>query len=53
MPDLTKRESAYFIGTAIIALTILFGSLFLWDKTQHDCWSKYDDEQTAIRMCEL
>ena len=53
MPDLTKRESAYFIATAIIALTILLGTLFLWSKTQDNCWSKYDDEQTAIRMCEL
>jgi hypothetical protein len=53
MPDLSKRESAYFIAFAIAALAILLGTLFLSDKTQHDCFSKYDDEQTAIRMCEL
>jgi hypothetical protein len=53
MPDLTKRESAYFIATAIIALTILFGSLFLWDKTQHDCTDKYKSVDVAARMCEL
>jgi hypothetical protein len=52
MPDLNKRESAYFIGTAIIALAILLGTLFLWSKNQDNCWSKYDTEQAAIQACE-
>jgi len=52
MPDLTKRESAYFIGTAILTLTILLGTLFLWSQTQESCWSKYETEQAAIQACE-
>jgi len=51
MPDLTKRETLYFITTAIIALTVLIGTLVLWSQTQHNCWTG-KSEEVAIRECE-
>lgn len=52
MPDLTKRESAYFIVTAIAVLGVMIMTLVLWSETQDNCWSKYDTEQAAIEACE-
>jgi hypothetical protein len=52
MSDLTKRESAYFISFAIVALGILIGILVFWGSTQQSCWGKYETEQTAIENCE-
>lgn len=54
MTDLTKKETAYFITFALVALTIMFGGLFLWSKTQvnENCWSKYETEEQAIIKCE-
>jgi len=52
MPDLTKRESAYFIGFAIAAMSLLVATMFLWSQTQKTCWSKYSSEQQAIQECE-
>jgi len=52
MPDLTKRESAYFIGTAILTLGVMLMTLVLWSQTQESCWSKYETEQAAIQACE-
>lgn len=51
MPDLTKRESMYFILTALIALSVVIATLFLWSKTQTTCWTG-KTEQQAIRECE-
>jgi hypothetical protein len=51
MPDLTKKESMYFIITAIIALTVLIGTLVLWSQTQTTCWTGKTEAQ-AIRECE-
>jgi len=52
MSDLTKKESAYFIASAIAGLAILLGILSFWGSTQEPCWSKYQTEQTAIQNCE-
>lgn len=52
MTDLTKKESAYFISFAIVALGILIASLSFWGSTQESCWDKYKTEQTAIENCE-
>ena len=53
MTDLTKRESAYFIGFAIAALGILIMTLVLWAGTQpKNCWDRYETEQQAIQACE-
>ena len=52
MPDLTKKESAYFISFAIAALGIIIMTLILWGQTQESCWHKYKTEQTAIENCE-
>lgn len=52
MPDLTKRESAYFISFAVATLTLLIGTLWLWSNTQQTCWDKHDTEQAAIEACE-
>jgi hypothetical protein len=52
MPDLTKKESAYFIAFALAALAVLLGTLWLWAGTQETCWDKYDTEQAAIEACE-
>ena len=53
MPDLTKRESAFFMAFALAALTVLLGTLFLWNSLQQSCWNKYETEQQAIERCEL
>jgi hypothetical protein len=53
MSDLTKRESAYFMGFAIVGLTVLIGSLVFWTQLQNNCWSKYDTEAEAIAACEV
>jgi hypothetical protein len=50
--DLTKKESAYFISFAIVALGILIGILAFWGSTQQSCWGKYKTEQIAIENCE-
>ena len=52
MPDLTKKESAYFITTAIIALSVLIGTLWLWANQQPSCWDLYANEAQAIEACE-
>ena len=52
MPDLSKRESAYFIGFALAALAILITTLVLWSETQDDCWSRYKTEASAVQACE-
>jgi hypothetical protein len=54
MTYLTKKETAYFITFSLVALTIMFGGLFLWSKTQVDdnCWGKYKTEEQAIIKCE-
>lgn len=52
MTDLTKRESAYFIGFAIVALTILLGTLWMWANQAPTCWELYASEQQAIEHCE-
>jgi len=52
MPDLSKRESAYFVGFALAALAILITTLVLWSQTQNDCWSRYKTEQAAVEACE-
>jgi len=52
MPDLTKKESAYFITTAIIALSVLLGTLIFWANQTPSCWELYADEAQAIEACE-
>jgi len=52
MTDLTKKESAYFIASAIAALAILIGILSFWGSTQPKCWDLYTTEAQAIEMCE-
>ena len=53
MPDLTKKEAAYFISFAIAALGVIIMTLFLWSQTQpRNCWDKYATEQAAIQACE-
>ena len=52
MPDLTKKESAYFMFTAVAALAIMLGILAFWSTTQPNCWTQYETEQQAIEMCE-
>jgi hypothetical protein len=53
MPDLTKKESAYFIASAIASLGVLIAILWFWADTQpKNCWDKYETEQAAIQACE-
>jgi len=52
MTDLTKKESAYFIGSAIAGLAILIGILAFWGSTQTKCWDVNKTEAKAIEMCE-
>jgi hypothetical protein len=52
MTDLTKRESFYFIVSALAALAVLITILAFWAKEQPKCWDKYKTEQTAIQACE-
>jgi hypothetical protein len=52
MPDLTKKESAYFISFAVAALGVIIMTLWLWAGTQETCWDKYATEQAAIQACE-
>lgn len=52
MPDLTKKESAYFILFSMGVLSIVITTLFLWSQTQESCWNKYSSEQQAILACE-
>ena len=52
MPDLTKKESMYFITFALAALTLIIVALTLWVQTQPSCWERYKTEQQAIRECE-
>jgi formate hydrogenlyase subunit 3/multisubunit Na+/H+ antiporter MnhD subunit len=52
MPQLTKKESVYFIITAIASVALLITTLVLWSQTQETCWSKYQTETTAVRECE-
>ena len=53
MTDLTKKESAYFIGFAVAALGVLIMTLLLWAGTQtKNCWTQYETEQQAIEICE-
>jgi hypothetical protein len=52
MTDLTKRESAYFIASAIAGLGILIGILAFWGSSQPKCWDLYQTEKQAIEMCE-
>jgi hypothetical protein len=52
MTDLTKRESAYFMASAIAGLTIMLGILAFWASTQPNCWDQYSTEAQAIEVCE-
>jgi hypothetical protein len=52
MTDLTKRESFYFIVSALAALSVLITILAFWSQGQSKCWDKHDTEQTAIQECE-
>jgi hypothetical protein len=52
MTDLTKRESAYFMASAIAGLAIMFGLLSFWASTQTNCWDQYQTEAEAIERCE-
>jgi hypothetical protein len=52
MTDLTKRESAYFMASAIAGLAIMLGILSFWASTQPKCWDTYTTEAQAIEMCE-
>jgi hypothetical protein len=52
MTDLTKKESAYFMASAIAGLAIMLGILAFWSTTQPKCWDTYKTEQQAIEMCE-
>ena len=52
MPDLTKQESAYFIASAIVALSVLIGILTFWSQSQPTCWELHASEQQAIENCE-
>jgi hypothetical protein len=52
MTDLTKKESAYFMASAIAGLGILIGILAFWGSTQPKCWDVYKTEAKAIEMCE-
>ncbi len=52
MPELTKRESAYFIGFAVADLGVIVMTLVLWAGTQENCFDKYETEDAAIQACE-
>jgi hypothetical protein len=52
MTDLTKRESFYFIVSALAALSVLITILAFWSQGQPRCWDKYSTEEQAIAMCE-
>jgi len=53
MPDLTKKESAYFIASAIASLGILIAILWFWADTQpKNCFDRYETEVAAIQACE-
>jgi hypothetical protein len=52
MTDLTKRESVYFMASAVAGLGILIGILAFWGSSQPKCWETYTTEQQAIEMCE-
>jgi hypothetical protein len=52
MTDLTKRESFYFIVSAMAALAVLITILTFWSSTQPKCWDQYSTEEQAIAMCE-
>lgn len=52
MTDLTKKESAYFIGFTITALAILLCTLWFWANQTPTCWELYASEQQAIEACE-
>jgi len=52
MTDLTKRESFYFIVSALAALGVLITILAFWSQGQPRCWDQYATEQQAIQACE-
>ncbi len=52
MPDLTKRESAYFIAFGLAGFAIMLGIISWWASTQPNCWTLYSTEQEAIEACE-
>jgi hypothetical protein len=52
MPDLSKRESAYFIAFGLAAITIMLGIIAWWGSTQPTCWEMYATEEQAIEACE-
>ena len=52
MTDLTKKESAYFMASAIAGLAVMLGILAFWANTQPKCWDNYSTEAQAIEMCE-
>jgi hypothetical protein len=52
MPDLTKRESAYFIAFALASFAIMLGIIAWWGTSQPNCWSMYATEKAAIEACE-
>ena len=52
MPDLTKRESTYFIAFGLAGFTIMLGIISWWASTQPTCWQLYSNEQQAIQECE-
>ena len=52
MTELTKKETAYFIGFAIAALAILVSTLWFWANQTPTCWELYANEAQAIEACE-
>lgn len=52
MTNLTKTETRYFIAFAIIALSILLGTLWAWAMQQPSCWELHNTEASAIEACE-
>jgi hypothetical protein len=52
MPDLTKKESAYFITFSLVALSVLVATLWFWANQTPTCWDLYANEAQAIEACE-
>jgi hypothetical protein len=52
MTDLTKKESAYFMASAIAGLAIMLGILAFASTNEPKCWDTYTTEVQAIEMCE-
>ena len=52
MPPLTKFEATFFITFTIVAMTMLFGIIWLLDNQPKNCWTLYTSETQAIQECE-